>query len=149
MPLPLVTTVACKKKQSFCHNCRWKVTPKHAYTLDIMKSDWAGDVVQAKCGNLWRKQVHLQLVRKCSSTVVSVHYTTANWSWSKTGISVCKLISLKKKFLKQYRQGTICQSFPHNPCMQGKSPHLHNQNITQCHPPTPPPTPLWSISTHT
>ena len=30
----------------------WQVTPKHAYTLDPMKSEWADyAAVQAECGN--------------------------------------------------------------------------------------------------
>ena len=30
---PRVTTVAHKRSRSFCQNCRWQVTAKHAYTL--------------------------------------------------------------------------------------------------------------------
>ena len=30
-----------KIKRSFCQKCRWQVTPKHAYTLDPVKSEWA------------------------------------------------------------------------------------------------------------
>ena len=32
---PHVTTVACKRPQSFCQKCRWQVTAKHAYTLHM------------------------------------------------------------------------------------------------------------------
>ena len=50
---PRVTTVARKRPWSFCQNCRWQVTSKHAYTLDPMKSEWANyAAVQAECGNL-------------------------------------------------------------------------------------------------
>ena len=38
---PLVTAVARERLQSFCQKCRWQVTPKHAYTLDPTKSEWA------------------------------------------------------------------------------------------------------------
>ena len=38
---PLVTAVACKRPQSFCQKCRWQVNPKHAYTLDPTKLEWA------------------------------------------------------------------------------------------------------------
>ena len=38
---PCVTAVACKRPWSFCQKCRWQVTPKHAYTLDPGKSEWA------------------------------------------------------------------------------------------------------------
>ena len=30
---PRVTAVARKRPRSFCKKCRWRVTPKHAYTL--------------------------------------------------------------------------------------------------------------------
>ena len=38
---PRVTAVARKRPRSFFQKCRWQVTPKHAYTLDPMKSEWA------------------------------------------------------------------------------------------------------------
>ena len=38
---PRVTAVARKRPRPFCHKCRWQVTPKHAYTLNPMRSDWA------------------------------------------------------------------------------------------------------------
>ena len=34
-----VTTVARKRPLSFCQKCRWQVTPKYAYTLNLMKSE--------------------------------------------------------------------------------------------------------------
>ena len=69
---PRVTAVARERLQSFCQKCRWQVTPKHAYTLDPTKSEWADyAAVQAKCGNL-RKRSHMQLVREHSATFVSV-----------------------------------------------------------------------------
>ena len=52
---PCVTTVACKTKSlwPFCQKCRWQVTPKHAYTIDPTKLEWAYyAAVQAQCGNL-------------------------------------------------------------------------------------------------
>ena len=46
--LPLVTAaVARKRPRSFCQKCRWQVTPKHAYTFDPTKSEWADYAVQA------------------------------------------------------------------------------------------------------
>ena len=36
-----VIAVARKRPQSFYQKCRWQVTPKHAYTLDPSKSEWA------------------------------------------------------------------------------------------------------------
>ena len=48
---PRVTEVARKRPRSFCRKCRWQVTPKHAYTLDPTKSEWADcATVQAQCG---------------------------------------------------------------------------------------------------
>ena len=48
-----VTAVACKRPWSFCQKCRWQVTPKHAYTLDPSKWEWADyAAVQVECGNL-------------------------------------------------------------------------------------------------
>ena len=49
---PRVTAVARKRPRSFCQKYRWQVTPKHAYTLDPSKSEWADyAAVQAECGN--------------------------------------------------------------------------------------------------
>ena len=38
---PRVTAVARKRPRSFCKRCKWQVIPKHAYTLDPTKSEWA------------------------------------------------------------------------------------------------------------
>ena len=38
---PRATAVARKRPRSFCQQCRWQVTPKHAYTVDPRKSKWA------------------------------------------------------------------------------------------------------------
>ena len=38
---PHVTAVACRRPWSFCQKCRWQVTPKHTYTLNPTKSEWA------------------------------------------------------------------------------------------------------------
>ena len=52
---PCVTAVARERPWSFCQKSRWQVTPKHAYTLDPMKLEWADSAVQAECGNLLGK----------------------------------------------------------------------------------------------
>ena len=50
---PRVTAVVRKIPRSFCQKCRWQVTPKHAYTFDPTKSEWANyTAVQAWCWNL-------------------------------------------------------------------------------------------------
>ena len=49
----LVTAVARKRPRSFYQKCRWQVKPKHAYTLDLTKSEWADyAAIQAECGKL-------------------------------------------------------------------------------------------------
>ena len=40
---PRVTAVARKRSRSFCQNCRWQVTAKHAYTLRVwLCMEWHG-----------------------------------------------------------------------------------------------------------
>ena len=89
---PHVTAVARKRPRSFCQKCRWQVTPKHAYTLDPTKSEWADyAVVQALCGNLIRKRVHTQLnTRSQSSQLAELMWTIPG---VKSGLYVHKLIS--------------------------------------------------------
>ena len=38
---PRVTAVARKRPRKFCQKCKCQVSPKHAYTLDPKKSEWA------------------------------------------------------------------------------------------------------------
>ena len=69
---PRVTAVARKRPQSFCQRCGWQATPKHTYTLDPSKSEWADyAAVQAEYGNLSENE--LTRVRKHLVTVVSAH----------------------------------------------------------------------------
>ena len=94
---PLATAVAHKRPGSFCQKCRWQVTPKHAYTFDPMKSEWADySAVQAKCGNRSRDK----LTRNSGNTQ-SQSCQLAEPLWSdpgiKSGISVRELISYLKK----------------------------------------------------
>ena len=42
-----VTAVARKRRRSFFPKCRWQASPKHAYTFDPTKSEWADYAVQA------------------------------------------------------------------------------------------------------
>ena len=77
---PRVTAVARKRSRSFCQKCRWQVIPKHAYTLDPSKSEWADyAAVQAEWESI-RKRAHTQLVREHSVTVVSARWATVDWS---------------------------------------------------------------------
>ena len=83
---PRVTAVACKRPQSFCLKCKWQVTPKHAYILDPLKSEWADyAAVQAECGNISGNK----LAEPLRTDPVL-----------KSGISLCELISIPKKTTK-------------------------------------------------
>ena len=71
------------KDWSFYQNCWWWVTTKHAYTLDPTKSERPDHAVHAHYENLPGKQAHMQLVRECSSTVVSADWAMMDWSLAK------------------------------------------------------------------
>ena len=74
-----VTAVASKRARSFYQECRWQVTPKHAYTLDPTKSEWAGcAAVQAQCGNLSGNE----LTRKMSGNVRPLSSQLAEPLWT-------------------------------------------------------------------
>ena len=113
---PHVTAVAHKRPQSFCQKCRWQVTPKHAYTIDPSKLEWAVyAVVQAECGKLSGNE----LTRNSSGNTWSQSSQLAEPLWTnpglKRGISVRKLIStLKKKNKKVQAGGMNCQTFSKN-----------------------------------
>ena len=86
---PHVTAVERKKNRSYCQKCRWQVTPKHAYTLDPTKSEWADYVaVQAECRNLSGDELTLNSsgnTRSQSSQLAEPLWTD---SGLKSGISV-------------------------------------------------------------
>ena len=90
---PRVTTVTRKRPRSVCPKCRWQVTPKHAYTLDPSKSEWADyAAVQAECGNLSGNELTRKLsgdIRPQSSQLVEPLWTDPGL---KSGISVPDLI---------------------------------------------------------
>ena len=71
---PCVTAVGLKRPRSFFQKCSWQVTPKHAYTLDPLKLEWA---------DLLFRQAHAQLVRERSATVTSARWATVDRSWPK------------------------------------------------------------------
>ena len=104
-----VTAVAGKRPWSFCQKCRWQVTPKHAYTHDPMRSEWADyAAVQAYCGNLTANE----LTRNSSGITWSQPSQLAEPlgtdSGLKSGISVHELISIKKRKKKRGRWGISC-----------------------------------------
>ena len=95
---PRVTAMARKRPRSFCKKCRWQVTPKHSYTLEPLKTEWADyAAVQAECGNLsgnkltcnWSGNTRLQ-----SSQLAEPLWTDPGLN---SGISLCELISTLKK----------------------------------------------------
>ena len=95
---PRVTAVARKRSRSFCQKCKWQLTPKHAYTLDPTKSEWADyATVQAECGNLSRNE----LIHNLSETTQPQSSQLAEPLWTdpglKSGISLHELISISEK----------------------------------------------------
>ena len=96
---PRFTAVARKRPRSFCQNCRWQVTPKHAYTLDPMKSEWTDYATVQAVWEPIRKSDHTQLVGEQSAIVVSGQIAEPLWTnpGLKSGISVCEPISTLKK----------------------------------------------------
>ena len=111
---PRVTAVARKTPWSFCQKCRWQVTPKHIYTLDPSKLEWADyAAVQAECGNLSGNE----LTRKSSGNTWSLSSQLAEPLWTdpglKSGISLCELIStLKNCFLKAQAGNELSNILP-------------------------------------
>ena len=108
---------------SFCQKFWWQVTPKHAYTLEPTKSEWADyAAVQAECENLSGNE----LTRKSSVNNRSQSSQLAEPLWTdpglKSGISVCELISTTTK---KRRRVMSCRTFSQNPRTRGKRhPHL-------------------------
>ena len=95
---PRYTGVAHKRPRSFCQKCRWHVTPKHIYTLDLVKSEWADNAtVQAWCENLSGNELTCHLSGNIWPQLSQL--TEPLWAdlGIKSGIRVHKLISIKKK----------------------------------------------------
>ena len=111
---PRVTAVAPKGPRSFCQKYRWQVIPKHAYTLDPSKSEWADyAAVQAECGNLSGNE----LTRNSSGNTRSQSSQLAEPLWTdpcvKSGISLRELIPTIKKTTKKLAGGEwIVKRFP-------------------------------------
>ena len=94
---PRVTAAAPKRSRSFCQKCTWQVTPKHPYTHDTTKSEWADYAIQAYCGNLSGNE----LTRNSSAKTWLQSSQLAEPVWTdpglKSGITVRELISTSKK----------------------------------------------------
>ena len=98
---PRVTAVACKRPQSFCLKCKRQVTPKHAYILDPLKSEWADyATVKAEWGNLSGNE----LTHNSSGNAWSQSSQLAEPLWTdlglKSGISLRELISTLNKIVE-------------------------------------------------
>ena len=91
---PRVTALARKRPKSFYQKCRWQVTHKHAYTLDLSKLEWADyAAVLAERGSLSGNE----LTRISSGNTRSQSSQLAKPLWTdpglKRGISLHELIS--------------------------------------------------------
>ena len=72
------------KDPGHCQKCRWQVTPKHMYTLDPSKSEWADyATVQAECGNLSGNE----LTRNSSGNTGSQSSQLARPLWTDPGLN--------------------------------------------------------------
>ena len=102
---PRVTAVARRRPRSICQKCIWQVTPKHAYTHELTKSEWADyAAVQAYCGNLSGNELTRNLsgyIRPQSSQLAEPLWTDPG---IKNGISVREQISTSKKKKKKKAQ---------------------------------------------
>ena len=110
----------------FLPKCRWQVTPKHAYTLDQMKSEWADYfAVQAWFGNLSRNKLPHNLYRNIRPQLSQL----AELLWTdlglKSGISVSKLISTSQK---KCMWGTNCRTFSQNLARKEKATTTTNHS---------------------
>ena len=114
---PRVNAVARKRPRSFFQKRRCQVTPKHDYTLDQTKSEWADDTaVQAYCGNLSENE----LTRNSSGKVRPQTSQLAEPLWTdpgiKSGIRVRELIATQKK---KRRRGMNGRTLSENPGKRG------------------------------
>ena len=128
---PPVTAVARKRHRSFCQKCRWQVTPKHAYTVDPTKFEWADyAALQGKKGSLSENE----LTRYSSGNTQSQSSQLAEPLWTdpglQSGISVREPISnkIKKKEKKRRKRGMNCRTCCQNPRNRGKIHHHHHHH---------------------
>ena len=123
----IVTAVAHKRPRPFCQKCRWQVTPKHAYTHDISKSEWDDNAaVQSECGNLSGNE----LTRNSSGNTRPQlsHFAKPLWTepGRMSGISVSGLISRRRRRRRKHGRRMNCRTFSQDPLKRGKSHHHHH-----------------------
>ena len=77
---------------------RWQVTPKHAYTFDPTKSEWADHAAfRAKCGNLSGNELTRNSSGNTRSQSSQLAEPLRTDPGLKSGISLRELISTLKK----------------------------------------------------
>ena len=95
---PHVTAVAHKRPWTFCPKCRWQVTPKHAYTLDSSKLEWADyAAVQVEHENLSENELTLNWSRNAWSQSSQLAEPLWVGPGLKSGSRVHKVISALEK----------------------------------------------------
>ena len=125
---PPCTAVARKRPLSSCEKYRWQITPKHTYTLDPAKSEWADcAAVQALCGKLSGNE----LTRNLSGNIQPQSTRLAEPLWTdpgiKSGISVRELIlprtkNKTKQKIKKAQTGNEWSSILPKSSQAGKKP---------------------------
>ena len=129
---PRVTAVARKRPRSFCQKCKWQVSPKHAYTLDPTKSEWADyAAVREQCGNLFGNEFTHKLsrnIRPQSSRLAEPLWTDPG---VKNGTSVRELISTHTHTHTKVQAGNEWSSIlPKSSKARIKSPSIGCQNCS-------------------
>ena len=95
---PCVTEMACQRLRSFCQKWRWQITPENAYTLDLLKPEWADyAAVQAECRNISRNKLTRNSSRNTQSQSSQRTEPLRTDPGLKSGISLRELISTRKK----------------------------------------------------
>ena len=114
---------ARKRPRPFCPKCRWQVTPKHAYTLDPTRSEWA----DCRCPCIVWEPLRKQLTRNLSGNVRPQSSQLAEPLLTgpgiKSGIGVRELISISEKKKKKKTQAVNGQIFSQKPRKRGRSHH--------------------------
>ena len=114
----MFTAVARKRHWSFCQKCRWQVTPKHAYTLDPEKSEWADyAAVQAEYENLSGSE----LTRNLSGNTRPQSSQPAKPLWTNSGLKseidlrvlISTLKRIRQKRCRREMNDRTLSQYPH------------------------------------
>ena len=104
--------------------CRWQVTPRHSYTLDPMKSEWA-DYSCPGIASVGTSQ-GIELTRSSTETARLQSSQLAEPLWIdpgvKSGVSVRKLHSTKKKKKKAQAGNVYSDILPKSSQAKKKAP---------------------------